>query len=100
MSGRPKQGSRRFAFYVGRVHVLGYCLGVIALIISSHIIMLLLVRGSAVFEERHGAGVCDDEFLVLNRRECPASALCIDCLRRLKIWPQSSQTAHLPCLAS
>lgn len=80
MSGRPKQGSRRFAFYVGRVHALGHCLGVVALIISSHIIMLLLVRGSAVFEERHGGGVCDDEFLVLNRGEYPASALCIDCL--------------------
>ena len=80
MSGRPKQGSREFAFYVGRVPVLGYCLGVIALIISSHIIMLLLVRGNEVFEGRHGGGVCDDEFLVLSRGECPASDLCIDCL--------------------
>lgn len=60
------------------VHFLGYRLGMIALIVSSHLIKLLLVRGSEVLEKRHVGGVCEDKSRVIDGGEYPSASLVID----------------------
>lgn len=50
----------------------------IALIVSIHSYICLLVRDSEVFEKRHGSKARDREFRVVRNGEHPAAALGID----------------------
>ena len=64
-------------FQEGIIHILGDSLGMIALIIFSHFIMLLLVS-SEKLEKLHGGGFRDHKSRVVAGSEYPAPALRID----------------------
>lgn len=60
------------------IHIFCDCISMIALIVSIHSYICLLVRDSEVFEKRHGSKARDREFRVVRNGEHPAAALGID----------------------